>query len=83
MSRNFGGAAHAHFVPELVGDASQKVSSEQLGLPPMRLEDDCLVATINNEEVYVPHISRSIEWVLSSPPDLHLFEETPVIKECI
>mmetsp|Transcript_36880 Transcript_36880/g.72415 ORF Transcript_36880/g.72415 Transcript_36880/m.72415 type:complete len:110 (+) Transcript_36880:66-395(+) len=76
----FGSSA---FQPELIGDPTQKVSSPELGLPEMRIEDDCLVATINNEEVWVPHISRSIEWALPSPVDLHLFDESPVIKETI
>ena len=40
-----------------------------------------LVVTMNDEPIWVPDVARSIEWVLSTPTDLHLFLETPVIKE--
>lgn len=36
---------------------------------------------IDGEEVIFPELSATIEWVLSTPVDLHLFEEPPVIKE--
>ena len=39
------------------------------------------VGTINGEEVIFPEQAATIEWVLSTPVELHLFEETPVIKE--
>jgi hypothetical protein len=45
-------------------------------------EEGTIVVTLNGEEIWVPDIARSIEWCLSTPTDLHLFNETPVIKEC-
>lgn len=48
----------------------------------IKIEEDCIVATINGEDVWVPDIARTIEWALPTPVDVHLFDETPVIKEC-
>lgn len=39
------------------------------------------VGKVDGEEVIFPEQAATIEWVLSTPVDLHLFEETPVIKE--
>ncbi len=43
--------------------------------------DGCIVIELNGEKIWVPDVARSLEWVLSTPTDLHLFNETPVIKE--
>ena len=29
-----------------------------------------------------PDLETSLEWVLTTPVDTHLFEEVPIIKEC-
>lgn len=34
------------------------------------------------EEIIIPDAEETIEWILSSPVDLHLFTETPIIKSC-
>merc|ERR1712130_596286 len=50
----------------------------------LRLCDDDLnyLITIKGEDVLVPHIARTLEWVVSSPVEFHLFEEPPIIKSC-
>lgn len=45
-------------------------------------DDETLIFKVNGEDIWVPDVSRSIEWVLDTPVDLHLFDECPVIKEC-
>ena len=37
-------------------------------------------AEINGETIHIPDIAHTIEWAVGSPPLLHLFEETPVVK---
>jgi hypothetical protein len=46
----------------------------------LRLCDDDLnyLITIKDEDVLVPHIARTLEWVVSSPVEFHLFEEPPI-----
>ena len=44
-------------------------------------EEGTIVIKLGGEDIWVPDVARSIEWVLSSPTDIHLFNETPVIKE--
>jgi len=43
--------------------------------------DGLPIAVINGEEVVVPQLEDTLEFTLSSPMDLHTFEESPVIKE--
>lgn len=38
---------------------------------------------VNGERVCFPALSDSLDGVISSPPDLHLFEEVPLIKVCV
>lgn len=33
------------------------------------------------EEVVLAHMSATLEWVLPSPPPLHTFDESPIVKE--
>jgi hypothetical protein len=44
-------------------------------------EEGTIVIHLNDEDIWCPDVARSIEWCLSSPTDIHLFNETPVIKE--
>ena len=47
-----------------------------------RNEEGDMVGQWGGEEVIFPDLDTSLEWVLSSPVDVHLFEEVPIIKEC-
>ena len=44
-------------------------------------EDGDRIAEINGETVVVPVLEWTLEWVLSSPPDYHTFDETPIVVE--
>lgn len=46
-----------------------------------RIEDETIVVTINGEEIWVPNVTYSLEWVLPTPVEFHLFAESPIIKE--
>jgi len=39
-----------------------------------------LVGQYEGEEVVFPDMEATLEWVLSTPVDLHLFEEQPIVK---
>lgn len=39
-----------------------------------------MVGQFQGEEVIFPDLDSTLEWTLSSPVDLHLFEEAPIIK---
>ena len=41
-----------------------------------------MVGMWEGEEVIFPDLDTSLEWVLSTPVETHLFEEAPIIKEC-
>ena len=41
-----------------------------------------MVGQWGGEEVIFPDLDTSLDWVLSTPVDVHLFEEVPIIKEC-
>jgi hypothetical protein len=41
-----------------------------------------LVGKWEGEECIFPEQEPTLEWVLSTPVDLHLFEEVPIVKEC-
>ena len=45
-----------------------------------RNEDGDLVGRFEGEDVIFPDLEVSLEWVLTSPVDVHLFEEAPIIK---
>jgi len=45
-------------------------------------KDGDVVGIFENEEVIFPQIAPTIDYALSSPPDLHLFHEYPIIKRC-
>ena len=47
-----------------------------------RNEEGDLIGQWEGEEVIFPDLETSLEWVLSTPVDTHLFEEVPIIKEC-
>ena len=47
-----------------------------------RNEDGDLIGEWEGEEVIFPDLETSLEWVISTPVDTHLFEEVPIIKEC-
>ena len=47
-----------------------------------RNEEGDLVGQWGGEDVIFPDLDTSLEWVLSTPVDVHLFEEVPIIKEC-
>jgi hypothetical protein len=48
----------------------------------VRNEEGDLEGVINGEPVIFPEQEPTIEWVLSTPVDLHLFDEVPIVKEC-
>ena len=48
----------------------------------IRNEEGDLIGQWEGEEVIFPDLETSLEWVLSTPVDTHLFEEVPIIKEC-
>ncbi|TMW69185.1 hypothetical protein Poli38472_001341 [Pythium oligandrum] len=35
----------------------------------------------NDDEVVVPELHQTLEWILTSPPPLHQFEEAPIVVE--
>ncbi|DBA01763.1 TPA: hypothetical protein N0F65_010173 [Lagenidium giganteum] len=35
----------------------------------------------NDDEVVVPELHQTLEWILESPPPLHQFEEAPIVIE--
>ncbi len=39
-------------------------------------------ANFYGEKVVVPPAESTLEWVLATPMDSHLFDETPVVKDC-
>lgn len=45
-----------------------------------RNDDGDLVGMFEGEMVIFPDLEPTLEWVLSTPVDLHLFEEAPIIK---
>ena len=45
-----------------------------------RNEDGDLVGRFDGEDVIFPDLEPTLEWVLSTPVDMHLFEEAPIIK---
>jgi len=47
-----------------------------------RNEEGDLEGEIGGEKVIFPEQEPTLEWVLSTPVDLHLFEESPIVKEC-
>lgn len=47
-----------------------------------RNDEGDLVGTWQGEEVVFPDLENTLEWVLSTPVEAHLFEEVPIIKEC-
>ena len=47
-----------------------------------RNEEGDLEGKWGGEDVIFPDLDTSLEWVLSTPLDVHLFEEQPIIKEC-
>jgi hypothetical protein len=49
-------------------------------LHPVRNEDGDLVGRFEGEDVIFPDLEPTLEWVLTSPVELHLFEETPIVK---
>jgi len=46
------------------------------------LSDGCLYGEWEGERVIFPDMETSLDWVLSTPVETHLFEEQPIIKEC-
>jgi hypothetical protein len=48
----------------------------------IRNADGDMVGMWEGEEVIFPDLDTSLEWVLTTPVDTHLFEEAPIIKEC-
>merc|ERR1719424_345130 len=61
-------------------DSWDEALSEFHRTVPNRIEGGCVVCHFNGEDVWCPHMSRTLEWVLTCPPDFHCFSETPVIK---
>jgi len=49
-------------------------------LTPVRNEDGDLVGRFEGEDVIFPDLEPTLEWVLTSPVELHLFEEAPIVK---
>ena len=45
-----------------------------------RNADGDMVGQWGDEEVIFPDLDTSLDWVLSTPVDVHLFEEVPIIK---
>ncbi|KAJ0392597.1 hypothetical protein P43SY_007471 [Pythium insidiosum] len=35
----------------------------------------------HDDEVVIPELHQTLEWVLESPPPLHQFEEAPIVVE--
>jgi len=48
----------------------------------IRNADGELEGQWDNETVVFPELEATLEWVLSTPLDEHLFEEVPIVKEC-
>lgn len=46
----------------------------------VRNEDGDLVGRFEGEDVIFPDLEPTLEWVLSTPVDMHLFEEAPILK---
>jgi hypothetical protein len=44
----------------------------------IRWEDGVRIGELEGEEVVFPHMATTIEWVISSPPPLHGFDEVRV-----
>lgn len=47
---------------------------------PVRNEDGDLVGRFDGEDVIFPDLEPTLEWVLTTPVELHLFEEAPILK---
>jgi hypothetical protein len=45
-----------------------------------RNADGDLVGTYQGEEVIFPELETTLDFVLSTPVDVHLFEESPIVK---
>lgn len=55
---------------------------------PYRLDRDLGVTRLTyvrgkleGKQVILPHLARTLEWVVPSPPPLHCFDESPIVKE--
>jgi hypothetical protein len=60
----------------------QELNQEELGEYTLYTAEDGQRCTkIYNEEIAVPWLEWTLEWVLNTPPDYHSFDETPVIVE--
>ena len=52
--------------------------------PVARLPIRCFAAppgSVVENEIVIPQLVETLEWVLDSPPPLHQFEEPPIIVE--
>ncbi len=45
-----------------------------------RNADGVLVGEVQGEKVVFPELEPTLEWVLTTPVELHLFEELPYVK---
>ena len=75
----------ARRLPRTVGWSVRSVSSQ----PEISIPDDLTAPLSEAElasgdwvEVRVPVQEATLEWVLSSPPPLHAFDEPPLYHEC-
>jgi len=56
------------------------LSSRLRAINPERNEEGDLVGRFEGEDVIFPDLEPTLEWVLTSPVELHLFEEAPIVK---
>lgn len=69
MRTDENGVQWADFRPENLRNAA-----------PVRNEDGDLVGRFDGEDVIFPDLEPTLEWVLTTPVELHLFEEAPILK---
>ncbi|GAB9467211.1 hypothetical protein Gpo141_00004566 [Globisporangium polare] len=52
-----------------------------VALRPAAARFSSAAAPQDDDEVVIPELHGSLEWVLESPPPLHQFEEAPIVIE--
>ena len=46
----------------------------------VRSDDGVLIGEYQGETVVFPDLEPTLEWLCSTPVDVHLFEESPIVK---